>query len=232
MNIFEYKFNVKWDEAGKRKILFNAVESLKVLDISEEELLQAWIYCHNQGNIAVLEKHMSCALIDCFPDKQRILCMNGYYPALLKQYSSEMSSVFCFNVEWPESMQISWERFLSHIIGFEEPPLASNNSLRKIIYDEWQELELSEPPNVINNSIYASNNAFEAFVERSCWLESNWLDDPIGSRLYLYGLTPNIVSRWITNPYFKGKFLFNRFEKLGASDTLKMVDYVMSSTHG
>lgn len=203
-----------------------------MLHISEEELLSAWIDSYYRGNIVVLEKHMECALIECFPEKRRILCMNGYYPALLRQYSSPNASVFCMNIEWQDNERMSWENFLHNVVGFDDPHMASENSLRKIIYTEWKDLELTEPPNLIYNSIYASNNAFEAFSERYCWLESPWLDDPIGCRLYSIGFTPNLVSRWIGNPYFKEKFLFDRFDKLGASDTLKAIEYIMSTTHG
>ena len=232
MNIFQQKFNLTWAEAVEKKILYNAVETLEILNFSEEDLLRAWIESYSRGRIAVLERHMTCALIECFPHKRQILCMNGYYPALLRQYSSSMASIFCMNVQWPDNMEMTWRTFLNNVLGSEDPTCAAENSLRKIIYTEWSDLDLSEPPNLINNSIHASNNAFEAFVERSCWFESAWLDDPIGCRLYSLGLTPDAVSRWVGNPYFKGKFLFDRFESLGASETLSTIEHIMYTTQG
>ncbi len=156
---------------------------------------------------------------------------NKRIPPLQRKTITGEISVFCFNLQWNKNRQLSWLNFLQTIIGSEDPALAPEKSLRKIIFNEWQELELFEPPNLINNCIYVSNNAFEAFAERSIWLESPWLDDPVGCRLYYLGLTPDVVSRWITNPYFKGKFLFDRFDCLGAVDTLATIEHIMETTH-
>jgi hypothetical protein len=217
---FHLKFGTSWSEALGRSYLYNAADCMKLFEVSAEELLRLWLAALSRGKVLMLDRHFHCGLLDSIPNKGTVICVNGYLPALLNQYSSPTASISCFNVEWPSDQIITWPEFLHRIIGDANPSQALGSSLRRIISSEWEELGLQSSLNLINNGVYASASAFEAFADRSLWLDAPWLEDPVGCQLYPLGLTPPVVSTWLTNPLIEGRRLFSLMEGLGTEDTL------------
>lgn len=226
---FHNKFGFTWSEALEMRILYNAADCLRIFEFTPEHLYSLWMTAVSHGRVVSLDSHFQCALLDCIPEKGSVVCVNGYLPALEAQYSSLCASVTCFNVTWADDTVITWTEFLQQMIGDENPEFAADGSLRKIIHDEWAELGLPSPPNIIDNCIHVSRGAFEAFADRSLWLDVPWMEDPVGSRLYSLGLTPAIVANWLQNPILEGKRLFSILDSLGTEETLLAVKELSSS---
>lgn len=228
---FRFKFGISWSEALKTSHLVNAADCLKLFELSAEELMKLWLAALSRGRVLILDEHFHCALLDSIPSKGTVICVNGYLPALIDEYSSPSASISCYNVEWPSDQVMTWSDFLDRIIGDANPSQALENSLRKVISNEWEELGLPFPPNLFNNCIHASAGAFEAFANRSLWLDSPWMEDPVGSKLFSLGLTPPVVTTWLSNPLMNGRRLFSFMEGLGTEETLCYVKDIALS-HG
>jgi hypothetical protein len=226
---FHLKFGTSWAEALEKSLLYNAADCMKFFNLSAEDLQQLWLSALSLGRVLVLDRHFHCALLDSIPGKGTVICVNGYLPALLEQYRAPTASVTCFNVEWEDDRVMTWPEFMQRIIGDMNPSQATDTSLRRIIANEWEELCMESPPDLINSGIYASVGAFEAFVDRSLWLDAPWLEDPVGCQLYPLGLTPSIVTSWLGNPLVDdNRRLFGVMEGLGTEDTLLRAKEVLT----
>jgi hypothetical protein len=229
--VFEKKFGISWSLAIDQGLLRNAVSTAEILELSSDQLEEAWMKSERDGFTVKLQRGCHCGLIDSVSDKPAIFCINGFFPAMREKYSASNASIWCCSVGWTDD-RMPWREFLEEIIGHTNPEQASPNSLRHVIQQEWQELGLCSTPNILDNAIHASASAFEAFVERCNWCDSSWLIDPLGSRLFSLGLTPSVVQDWMKNSLVKGKSVFDHMDGLGCQECLDKCSAIFSIADG
>jgi hypothetical protein len=227
---FQKKFEVSWFDAIEQGLVRNATDAAALLDISDDELNEEWLKSQNSGNVLRFDRGFFCGLIDTVPDKAAIFCVNGFYPSMRAQYASPKSSIRYCSVEWDSV--ISWETFRTSFIGCTDPAVSPKHSIRHILRQEWKEVGLGFTPNIRDNCVHVSASAFEAFSERCHWLNEPWISDPLGSRLFGLGLTPQVISDWIENAVVRGRRVFDHMENLGCQESLDRAKDIFSIADG
>lgn len=79
--------------------------------------------------------------------------------------------------------------FRQNLIGSTDPLIASPDSIRGMISNQWKELGLSGPCSTGDNGIHASASPYEGLVEKM-----NWLGRPISEESFGIGLIRNGVA--------------------------------------
>jgi hypothetical protein len=225
---FHEKFGVSWSEAVESGQVRNAAGAAEVLGISPQQLSAAWLRSIADGDVVKFGRGFYCGLIQHIePDRPALFCINGFYPAMRSKYAQPKARIYTCSVLFDEST-LSWQEFIDNCVGAVDPKLAHPESLRGVMYREWKELGLPNIPNSEENCIHASASAFEAFAERCNWLNTPWMSDPVGSRLFPLGMTPYIVQDWLNNSMVRGKRIFDHMQGLGCQECLDVAKQIFS----
>jgi hypothetical protein len=167
-----------------------------------------------------------CGLIDTIPNKPPVFCINGFFMAMRAEYLADSASVHYFLVEW-DNAAMSWSDFRKKVIGGTNPSFAHPESLRSLMTTRWEELGLDGPLDMMRNGIHASASAFEALVERSIWLRISAEGDALGTELMQLGLTPEVMTDWMSNVSVNGKPMFDHMDGKGSRDCLKIAKHLL-----
>merc|ERR1711937_714287 len=102
--------------------------------------------------------------------------MNGFFMNMRAAYVKSDASIYYYVVEW-DGKEMSWEDFRGKALGPTDPVTAPEDSLRGMIYKNWEAYGLKSVPNVGDNGVHASASPFEALAEKMNWLEMKAEDD-------------------------------------------------------
>eukprot|EP01004_Peranema_trichophorum_P004450 NODE_3371_length_1363_cov_77.375806_g2935_i0.p1 GENE.NODE_3371_length_1363_cov_77.375806_g2935_i0~~NODE_3371_length_1363_cov_77.375806_g2935_i0.p1 ORF type:complete len:363 (+),score=77.64 NODE_3371_length_1363_cov_77.375806_g2935_i0:71-1159(+) len=153
-----------------------------------------------------------------------IYVINGFYMSMREKYTKPGASIHYFLVEW-DSDKLSWGDFRSRVLGATDPPTAEAKSLRREIFDRYQELGLKSQPNVGDNGVHASASPFEALAERINWVGVDLADDAFGKQLLSLGIPKETILAWTKDPQvdYDGKkaSLFDSLEDTDADECIK-----------
>lgn len=135
-------------------------------------------------------------------------------------------TIYCYEIEF-SSKQLSWSKFRNEILGPTDPIDGPSNSLRRIIYDQYQTLGLSSLPNKGDNGVHASASPFEGLCEKMNWLQRNLEQDPFGQALMNAKISIDTIKAWSVDPQVKlppdgSKMgsIFDSLEDMDASECL------------
>lgn len=162
-----------------------------------------------------------------------IFVINGFYMAMREKYTKPGASIHYYLVEWDQS-KLSWEDFRGKVLGATDPATASDGSLRKEIFTNWQKLGLKSEPDVGDNGVHASASPFEALAERLNWVGASLEEDDFGKAMIASGIPKEKIREWTKDPQvlFEGKksSLFDLLEDLDYDECLSKAKQIAGVT--
>lgn len=228
---FQKMFGIEWEDAIRRGIVMNGVESAGYLELHHKKMSDVWKMCVRDGKMCKIDRGIYCTYVDIVLDKDPIFCINGFYMSMRHSYVAQGSSVHMFVVEWEESV-ISWKIFRRHVVGPTDPSMAPPSSLRGFIYTNWQELGLYAAPDFEDNGIHASASAFEAMVEKANWLKMSVSTDPLCIEMTEENIPSMTTRKWCKNPLVQGKYVYDYMENKGLDGCAIVAKELAALTEG
>jgi nucleoside diphosphate kinase len=157
--------------------------------------------------------------------KQPIYVINGFYMSMRDKYTKAAASIHYYTVEW-DSSKLSWADFRAKVLGATDPGTADAGSLRRMIYDRWEELGLSACPDVGDNGVHGSASPFEALTERRNWLGATLEKDDFARAMSSSGVKKTVIETWTRDPQVphdgKSVSVFDSLEDLDSKPCLEM----------
>jgi len=228
---FKGKFGLGWQEALDQGLVFNAKQACEKLGLDANGLDQEWAKCKKSGNLIKFGGGFYCG------NTQGIYIFNGFFMAMRNKYVAPGVSIYYYVVEW-ESDKLSWEDFRGAVLGPTDPVSAPEDSLRGLIYKNWQELGLDSEPNVGDNGVHASASPFEALAERMNWVGAKLEEDSFGASLLEAGIPAKTIKAWSVDPQvtygapsmpIKGS-LFDALEDVDSDQCLALARMINAGT--
>jgi hypothetical protein len=195
---FENYFELSWEDALARGLVYNALDAAKELELSGPELDLEWAKAKQNKKIVKLAGGFYCGLLEV--NDRKMYVMNGFFMAMRDEYVRQGSAIHYMTVEW-DPAQLSFESFRNDVLGPNDPVLAPRTSLRGMMYGSWKELGFKEPPSTGTNCVHASASPLEALCEKLNWLSVPMVDDPFGAACLNAGIPEQvIVDKWTLDP--------------------------------
>lgn len=82
--------------------------------------------------------------------KDSLYIFNGFFMSMRTKFTAPGLSIYYYVVEWKQD-ECSWSDFRGKVLGPTDPVEAPKDSLRGIIYSDWEKLGLTAVPNVGDN---------------------------------------------------------------------------------
>lgn len=217
-DLFESTFGLSWADALKEGKVFNATDGAAKLGITTDGLGDKWATLKKEVNLLKFGGGFYCGKVD------DIFILNGFYMDMRAAFTKPGTCIHYYEVEWSPSA-LSWGDFRGKVLGGTDPKTAAAGSLRREVFDRWEELGLASCPNTGDNACHASASPFEALAERNNWLGIPLTEDFFGKALLAAGVPLEMAQSWCEDPavMFEGKkqSLFDMLEDLDARDCLK-----------
>jgi len=102
--------------------------------------------------------------------------------------------IYYFKVQW-SSYELSWKGFRLEILGRTDPSEAEKDSIRGLLYAQWEKLGLSQKPGIGSNGIHGSASAFEALIEQMNWCGDELKENPFGRMMIGAGVTEDLMKK-------------------------------------
>lgn len=166
-------------------------------------------------------------LIEVIKEKV-IYVLNGYYLSMTDLFYQYNARIHAWVVEW-DGIKLSWDDFMTNVIGDRDPSQAKPTSIRGNLYLNWKKWGLTCQPTLERNVIHASASAFEALAERLVWLDGNTYEsDAFGLILNTaFHSDRHIIYNWLTNPIVGTRFAFEYFNRCDTNQVLNKAKQVM-----
>ena len=216
MAAFRSHFLAEWSTALNRSQLTNASDAAEYLEITQADLHE--ICLRSKFPTLRLRRGVHVTFVDetCSNDpavksllRTPLYIINGFYYALKASYEEPDTVVYCILIEW-DGAQWTWEDMARRFIGHEDPSQADPSSLRGMIYNNWQRLNLKSKPSRVHNCVHFSQSAFEGMADRLTWVEgSSAHTDIFGSRLLAARVPHHFCQKWMRNPIVDGQSVFD-----------------------
>lgn len=174
--------------------IVNAKTACDRYALSADNLKELWQKAEQDQNVFMLEEGLYCGRLDIsFKNSTQIIyVINGFYPAYKEQFTNSDAVVHCYEVDWDGNF-MKWGDFSEKVIGCTDPSKAAEGSIRRELYDNWQELGLSSQPDILNNGVHISASPLEALREKEIWIHKKILDDSFGRALAEQGLSQTLL---------------------------------------
>lgn len=224
---FKEKFGVDFDEALSQGIVMNAMDAVKELQCTSEELNSGWMAAKKADKLVKFGGGFYCGLV-ALPGKKPLYVFNGFFMSMRSAFTAPGKAIHYYTVEWDED-KMSWESFRGELLGPTDPKDAPKDSLRGKIYSDWEKLGLAAVPNVGDNGVHASASPFEGLCERMNWLGQQCRSDNYCRSLVAAGVKEATIKEWSVDPQVKieggkKKSIFDSLEDMNATPCLeKMV---------
>merc|ERR1719464_1143007 len=134
-----------------------------------------------------------CALID------GIYVFNGFFMSMKNAYVKPGNRIVAYSVTWDQN-KCSWEDFRSKVLGPTDPTKAPKDSIRGMIFADWEKLGLAKQPNTGDNGVHASASPFEGLAEHMNWLKMKPENCAFGQTMMKCGISAETISAWSTDP--------------------------------
>lgn len=192
---FEGKFGLSWVDALASGNVVNATEGGRRLGLDAEGLERVWRTAKQSGNMIKFGGGFYCAFI------QDLYIFNGFFMSMRNKYVAEGCSIHWFTVDF--SQDLSWEDFRGKVLGPTDPSSAPADSIRGMIYAQWESLGLPKQSDTGDNGVHASASPFEGLAERMNWLGAKCEEENFGQALMNGGVSAETISAWSVDPQVK-----------------------------
>jgi len=208
---FEETFGVSWATATSDGTCLNLKQFQDQFpDLSSAEVEKRW---RAGTTLKLAPGNYVSKLVE-----ENKMVINGFYGSMRDKYTTPGVKVYWMLVEFEEA-KLPWKAFRGDVIGATDPTKAPPGSLRRKIYEDWKDLDLTEQPSTADNGIHASAGPVEGLRERQIWLGSKTEEDPFGKALIAQGISGDKIQKVCLNEVIELKG-----EKGPAFDLLEDMD--------
>mmetsp|Transcript_112793 Transcript_112793/g.217247 ORF Transcript_112793/g.217247 Transcript_112793/m.217247 type:complete len:498 (+) Transcript_112793:51-1544(+) len=193
---FQAAFGIPWESA--LPLAYNAMDGMQALDSNVQEITQLWSAAKDNKKLVKLGGGFYCGLLEK-PGFQPIYVFNAFFMNMRNEYVTPGSSIHFFSVQWDQNV-IPWADFRGKVLGPTDPSTAPPDSIRGMLYANWQALEITALPNTGTNGVHASASPMEGLYERMNWLGIPCAEDPFGSYLLQIGVPQDFIDYCATDP--------------------------------
>jgi len=222
---FKEMFGESWEDALAAGNVYNAMDGAAKLGVDGAGLDEKWSQLKRGQDCIKFGGGFYCGKVD------GIYVINGFYMQMRSAYTAEGEMIRWYTVSWPCD-DLSWQDFRGKVLGATDPSTAETGSVRREIYESYQDLGLSTKPNTGDNGVHASASPFEALAERVNWLGATVGDDAFGKGMLAAKVAPATIATWsgdcqvtVDGETAEGKTMsvFDTLEDLDADDVLSKV---------
>ena len=197
---FKDRFGEDLEDVIHEKRIYNALEVLSAFGCTTHDLNILWMDEENfkresMKRVVQFASHYHCAnLCIC---GENVYVINGFYMALRESYmTKDNNSIHAFVVQWDAS-SLKWKDFRKKVVGIENNPSESEvGSLRQLIYEKYEELEIKERPDIIRNAVHVSSSPLQALAEQCIWLRHDVKSIHFGQVLLSRGVPESNILDW------------------------------------
>mmetsp|Transcript_3296 Transcript_3296/g.4226 ORF Transcript_3296/g.4226 Transcript_3296/m.4226 type:complete len:339 (+) Transcript_3296:117-1133(+) len=195
---FEKFFKESWSTVLSEGRTSNALDACERFQCDAAALDAAWRKAESENKVAKFGGGFYCGLMTV-NDKPPLYVFNAFFMTMRQRYVDPESSIHCFVVEWKQE-NLSWKDFRGKVLGGTDPVTAEEGSLRRILYERWEELGLGFQPTKGDNGVHGSASPLEGLTERVNWLSKDIFDDRYGKILLSRGLRAALLEEWSKDP--------------------------------
>lgn len=193
---FKAKFNVDYDAAVADGKVFSGAGACKYLGVTKDELDNINYKQKKAGNLIKFGGGFYCGQLDDKVAGKKIYVFNAFCGNMLDAYVAKSSQgVTIFKIQWDEA-KLSWADFRSQKLGPTDPATAPADSLRGLVYANWEKLGLAKQPNVGLNGVHGSASPFEAMAEVENWCGESLESQPFYKQLLDAGVSAKQIDEW------------------------------------
>merc|ERR1719436_1874009 len=192
---FEAKFGLSWADALASGNVCNATLGGERLGLDAEGLERVWRTAKESGNMIKFGGGFYCAFI------QDLYIFNGFFMSMRNKYVAEGCSIHWFTVDFDQ--ELSWEDFRGKVLGPTDPSTAPEDSVRGMIYRDWEKLGLAKQPDTGDNGVHASASPFEGLAEHMNWLKKDISQCAFGQQMLKCGISEDTIKAWSVDPQVK-----------------------------
>lgn len=222
---FQSTFGESWSKVLKEDRTVNAMDACTRFNCTAAELDNAWREAESNGKVTKFGGGFYCGHLTVGANDP-LYVFNAFFMTMRQKYVDPDASIHCYVVEWSAD-DLSWKDFRGKVLGATDPAEAVEGSLRKTLYEKWEELGLGFQPTKGDNGVHGSASPFEGLAERMNWLSKDVIEDHYGKVLLSRGLTANLLAEWskdpqvATPPSGEKKGLFDYVEDTDASPCME-----------
>jgi len=210
-------FGITWESALSQGLVLNAATAAATLELTPLEISEKWAMLTDGVDLIKMQGGFYVGQVDFY------FVVNGFYHTMRAKYTTPGVFVSCFEVEWDPEL-LPWKKFRFEVIGVTNPNQAAVGSIRRSIYEQWQELGLKCQPDVGDNGVHASASPFAGLAEKTNWLGVRPDEDAFGRALISLNVSKELISEWSdgTPVQFEGRrqSLFDLVENLDSAECL------------
>ena len=190
---FYETFGEDWETVLKEDRACNALEACRRFDCTPSQLNDLWTEA-SASSMVKFGGGFYCAKLS-YPKReeeeeevsndkssQELYVFNGFFMAMRSKFVGPDKEIRCYVVQW-DPRHLSWKEFRGQVLGPTNPADAPPGSIRRLIYDKWNELGLTSVPDNGDNGVHASASPFEGLAERMNFLNLPLRDDDFASYL-------------------------------------------------
>ena len=221
---FKEFFGEEWKDVLADGRAMTAIDACKNLGLSGAEMDEAWGKAKGAGDIIKLGGGFYCGKL--MKGDTATYTFNAFYMSMRDRFTVPGGSIHYFAVEW-DAATLKWADFRGKLLGPTDPAAAPADSIRGLIFSQWESLGLAGEPNTGDNGVHASASPFEGLAEKMNWLETDPAKDAFGSKVLDLGVD---LKAWTLDPVVaysaddKGS-LFDALEDMDVADcTAKLAD--------
>jgi len=198
---FEGQFGLSWEDALAGGRVFNAMDGCADLGLTSDELDTKWGECKKAGKLVKFGGGFYCGLIEV-EGKEPAYIFNGFFMSMRSKYVAEGCSIYFYVVEFDPAV-MSWSDFREKALGPTDPTTAPEDSVRGMIYKDWEALGLPAQPDTGDNGMHGSASPFEGLAELVNWRKADAAAEPFGAALLAAGLSAETIKAWSVDPQVK-----------------------------
>lgn len=217
--LFFSAFGESWTVAMEERRVLTPEDAMVALNTTMEGLNARWWS-------SKLRVRLEYGFYVSYFKEEGLYVINGFYPLLFNSFTAPTSKICFFVLSWPEA-RYSWKRFCLEVIGAADPSEADSTSLRRLMYENWEEYGLSEQPSIADNGLIYANGPIEALALRSVWMHRGINEDDFGRQLLQEGVGRGFVEGLMKNPpiSYKGacRSVFEITEDMQSSEATCLV---------
>jgi len=195
---FYDNFNEQWDDVLQDGRVYSGLYAQRKLGIATgAELRDIW---DKNGTVKV-----TGGMYVSFFKEDNIYVLNGFYPSIREIFTARSARLITFIVEF-NSADLNWFDFRHKVIGVTDPSCADSDSIRGYMHAHGV-AEFGMNVTCGNNVIHASASPFEAFVEKTIWIDGFQPEtDPLQQVLGAKGISEQrIIELFNDNPFIEYK---------------------------
>lgn len=194
---FKEKFGCDFQEVLDKGNVFNAMDGCKEFGCEADGMAEAWNTAKDNDKLVKLGGGFYCGQLT-IGDKT-LYIMNGFFMSMRSKFTNPSAAIQYYECEW-DPATLSWADFRGKVLGPTDPAKAPEDSLRGMIFKDWEGLGLKAAPNTGDNGMHASASPFEGLAERCNWRGVTLKDDDFGKKLLAGGMKEEMIKDWSVDP--------------------------------